>query len=126
MLNAKYLYVPGDSASALITSGNVTGVESNSSNTPEQYYLGNNYPNPFNPSTTIEFGLPEQSQVTLSVFNILGQKVLEMRDRSLAAGVHSTTFNASQLGSGVYFYSIHATGNSGRTFVEFKKMTLLR
>jgi len=126
MLNAKYLYVPGDSASALITSGNVTGVESNSANTPEQYYLSNNYPNPFNPSTTIEFGLPEQSHVTLSVFNILGQTVFEMRDRSLAAGVHSTTFDASQLGSGVYIYSIHATGTSGRTFVEFKKMTLLR
>jgi len=126
MLNAKYLYVPGDSASALITSKNITGVESNGQNTPEQYYLGNNYPNPFNPSTTIEFGLPEQSQVTLSVFNILGQTVFEMTDRSLAAGVHSAVFNASQLGSGVYFYSIRATGTSGRTFVDFKKMLLLR
>ena len=126
MVNATYLYVPGDSASALITSDNIVDVESNSSNTPGQYYLGNNYPNPFNPSTTIEFGLPEQSRVTLSVFNILGQKVFELRDRSLAAGEHSTIFNAAQLSSGVYFYSIHATGVSGRNFVEFKKMSLLK
>jgi len=126
MLNAKYLYVPGDSASALITSKNITDVESNGSNLPGQYYLSNNYPNPFNPSTTIEFGLPEQSKVTLSIFNILGQKVFEMSDRNLAAGVHSAIFNASQLGSGVYLYSIRATGTSGRSFVEFKKMTLLK
>ena len=81
MANAKYVYIPGDSASALITSKDITAIESNVSNVPNKYYLSNNYPNPFNPSTTIEFGLPEQSNITLSVFNILGQKVLEIKTR---------------------------------------------
>jgi hypothetical protein len=123
--NAKNLYVPGNSESFWIYPL-PTGVAPTNSTIPGQYSLSNNYPNPFNPSTTIEFGLPEQSKVTLSVFNILGQKVFEMSDGSLAAGVHSTLFDASQLSSGMYFYGIHATGKSGRNFVEFKKMLLLK
>jgi hypothetical protein len=125
MLSAKYLYVPGDSASALITSINITGVESNSPNIPEQYYLSDNYPNPFNPSTTIKFGLPEQSNVTLTIFNVLGQKVFEL-STNLFSGSHSYSFDASKLSSGVYVYSLKATGVSGKNFVQSKKMTLLK
>jgi hypothetical protein len=127
MSNAKYLYVPGDSASALITSKNVifTGVESNSTIIPKQYSLSDNYPNPFNPSTTIEFGLPEQSNVSLTVLNILGQKVLELRT-NYAAGKHSYNFDASTLSSGVYIYSVKATGVSGKNFVQSKKMMLVK
>lgn len=125
MLNAKYLYVPGDSASALITSKNITGIESNSSNIPKQYYLSDNYPNPFNPSTTIEFGLPEQSNVTLTICNILGQKVFES-SRNYFSGSYSYTFDASKLSSGVYIYSLKATGVSGKDFVQSKKMILLK
>jgi hypothetical protein len=127
MLNAKYLYVPGDSASALITSKNVivTGVESNSQNTPKQYYLSDNYPNPFNPSTIIEFGLAEQSNVTLTIFNILGQKVFEL-SKNYFSGSHSYNFDASQLSNGVYIYRVKATGVSGKNFVHSKKMMLLK
>jgi len=127
MLNAKYLYVPGDSASALITSKNVivVGVESNSQNIPGQYYLSDNYPNPFNPSTTIEFGLPEQSNVTLAIFNILGQKVFELSSKYLS-GSHSYRFDASQLSNGVYFYTLKAAGVSGKNFFQSKKMMLLK
>ncbi|MEJ2618042.1 MAG: T9SS type A sorting domain-containing protein, partial [Ignavibacteriaceae bacterium] len=101
-------------------------VESYSSNIPNKYYLSNNYPNPFNPSTTIRFGLPEQSEVTLSIYNILGQKVLEVREKSLAAGEHLYNFDASRLSSGVYIYSIHAVGANGKNFVSSKKMMLLK
>jgi hypothetical protein len=127
MLNAKYRYVPGDSASALITSKNVivNGVESNSQNTPKQYYLSDNYPNPFNPSTTIEFGLPEQSNVTLTIFNILGQKVFEL-SKNYFSGSHSYSFDASQLSNGVYIYRLKAAGISGKNFVQSKKMMLLK
>ncbi len=126
MSNATYVYIPGDSTSAFITSDNVTGVEDYSSNVPNQYYLSNNYPNPFNPSTTIRFGLPEQSEVTLSVFNILGQKVLEVTEKSLAAGEHLYKFDASRLSSGVYIYTLHAAGVNGKDFVSTKKMMLLK
>jgi hypothetical protein len=126
MANAIYVYTPGDSMSAFITSDDITGVESYSSNIPNKYYLSNNYPNPFNPSTTIRFGLPEQSEVTLSIYNILGQKVLEVREKSLAAGEHLYNFDASRLSSGVYIYSIHAVGANGKNFVSSKKMMLLK
>lgn len=126
MTNATYVYIPGDSLSAFITSKDITGIESYSSNVPNQYYLSNNYPNPFNPSTTIRFGLPIQSEVTLSIFNILGQKVLEITEKGLAAGIHSYNFDASQLSSGIYIYSIHAVGVDGKNFVSSKKMMLLK
>jgi Secretion system C-terminal sorting domain len=124
--NATSLYVPHDTLSALIQSGDITGIKTYSSNVPNQYYLSNNYPNPFNPSTTIRFGLPEQSDVTLTIFNILGQKVFEETAKSLAAGEHLLNFNASRLSSGIYIYSINATSASGKNFVESKKMMLLK
>ena len=125
MTNATYVYVPGDSLSAFITT-DMVDVKYESPNVPAKYYLSNNYPNPFNPSTTIRFGLPEQSEVTLSVFNILGQKVLEVTEKGLAAGEHSFNFNASRLSSGVYVYSIHAVGVNGKNFTASKKMMLLK
>jgi len=123
---ATALYIPGDSLSERITLEDLTAVETYSKDVPNQYYLSSNYPNPFNPSTTIRFGLPEQSKVTLSVFNILGQKVFEMTEKSLAAGVHSYNFNANALSSGIYVYTIHATGTNGKNFDQSKKMMLLK
>lgn len=125
MVNATWVYTPGDSASAIVTP-DMVAVEYESSDAPASYYLGNNYPNPFNPSTTVKFGLPEQSEVTFTIFNILGQKVFEETAKNLAAGVHSFKFDASQLSSGIYIYSMHATGASGRNFVSSKKMMLLK
>ena len=121
---AKYVYVPGDSASFWIANFSYTGVASNS--TVKQFSLSDNYPNPFNPSTTIKFELPEQSKVTLRVFNVLGQVVFETKDEIIAAGDHSTIFNASKLSSGFYIYSMNATGVSGKNFVQSKKMMLLK
>jgi hypothetical protein len=88
---------------------------------PETYTLSQNYPNPFNPSTQIEFSLPKQSQVTLKVFNLLGQEVAMLVNGVLTAGSHRATFNASNLSSGVYFYTLNA-GN----FVSTHKMLLLK
>lgn len=122
---AKWLYVPGDSASAIFTPTMVS-VKQNNSVIPEEYFLSNNYPNPFNPSTTIKFGLPQQSNVTLSVFNILGQKVYEITAKQLASGEHSFDFNAAKLSSGIYIYRIHAVGNNGKDFVASKRMMLLK
>ena len=90
-------------------------------NLPTEYSLSQNYPNPFNPSTQIKFALPEQTRVNLTVFNVLGQKVVTLVDQDMDAGEHTVTFDADQYGSGVYFYRL-ATDN----FRETKKMVLLK
>lgn len=123
---ATALYIPGDSLSERITMDDLVSVESNIYDVPNKYYLENNYPNPFNPSTSIKFGLPQQSKVTLSVYNVIGQKVFELTENELASGTHSFNFDASNLSSGVYVYTISATGFNGQNFVDSKKMMLLK
>ena len=71
------------------------------------------YPNPFNPSTQINFDLPEGAFVLLNVFDVLGRKVGELANGNYAAGYHSTTWNASNISSGVYFARFTATDVSG-------------
>ncbi|WKZ70931.1 MAG: lamin tail domain-containing protein [Melioribacteraceae bacterium] len=88
---------------------------------PLTYGLEQNYPNPFNPSTTIKFSIPEQGLVTLKVYNLLGEEVITLINNQLEAAYHEVKFDASQLGSGVYFYRI----TSG-DFVSTKKMLLIK
>jgi len=92
---------------------------------PEKYSLEQNYPNPFNPSTTITFALPKAGMTTLTIYNIIGQKVAVLVSDYLQAGVHTVTFNASSVNgsvtSGLYLYKLQ----SGE-FVSIKKMLLLK
>lgn len=88
---------------------------------PTVYDLGQNYPNPFNPSTTIRFSLPEAGLVTLKVFNLLGQEVATLVNSEEAAGVYETTFDASLVSNGVYFYTLKT-----KNFTSTKKMVLLK
>jgi predicted acyl esterase len=88
---------------------------------PEDYVLLQNYPNPFNPSTTIEFSLPRASNVTLKVFNVLGEVVATLVNEELNVGTYTTQWNATSATSGVYFYRLQA-----RDFVETKKLLLLK
>ncbi|MDH4069883.1 MAG: T9SS type A sorting domain-containing protein [Ignavibacteria bacterium] len=83
--------------------------------------LEQNSPNPFNPSTRIAFTLPEQSVVTLEVFNMLGQRVAVLADGVRGAGTHNVTFNASNLASGIYIYRLQTPG-----FVTTKKLMLMK
>ena len=85
-----------------------TGVATNRSTPPEGYFLSQNYPNPFNPSTTIEYQIPRQSFVTLKVFDVLGREVATLANEKKDAGDYLLRFDASGLGSGVYFYRLHA------------------
>jgi hypothetical protein len=102
-------------------------VGAKSPSAPLEFSLHQNYPNPFNPSTTIEFNVPTQSAVTLKVFNIFGEEVATLaRNRSFSAGEHSVIFNASNLGSGIYFYHINARSNEGKYFQQIRKMVLLK
>jgi hypothetical protein len=88
---------------------------------PENISLKQNCPNPFNPSTTIEFNLPNTSIVTLKVFNILGEVVTTLVADRLAAGNHKYTWDTTGLAGGIYFYRLE----SG-SFTETKKMILLK
>ncbi|MGF1669194.1 MAG: T9SS type A sorting domain-containing protein, partial [Balneolaceae bacterium] len=95
--------------------------------TPVQFELKQNFPNPFNPSTNIQFSLPEPGNVTLQVFDINGRRIATLlNDELRSSGQHSLSFDASRFASGVYFYRINATTNSGRTFTEAKQMTLIK
>jgi len=89
--------------------------------TPNEFSLMQNYPNPFNPSTTIRYGLPQRSQVTLSVFNTLGESVSTLVNGDMDAGYHEVQFDGSKLASGVYLYRIQAG-----SYVETKKLLLVR
>lgn len=93
---------------------------------PKDYALYQNFPNPFNPSTTVQFDLKQPSTVTLEVFNMLGQNVLRENRGLMSAGRYDETFNLNQNASGVYFYRISALGNDGERFVSLKKMMLVK
>ena len=92
---------------------------------PKNYMLMQNYPNPFNPATTIGFSIPEASDVTIEVYNIVGELVTNLVNKNLDAGYHSFNFNASSLPSGTYVYRLKASGQNG-TFVDTKKMLLMK
>ena len=93
---------------------------------PTEFSLEQNYPNPFNPSTSIQFSLPVDAQVTIGVYNLVGEKVAEVSNGNFAAGSHRVNFDAASMTSGIYFYQIDAIAIDGKTFSSVKKMTLLR
>ncbi len=88
---------------------------------PTVYALDQNYPNPFNPTTTIKFAVPKAGDVSLVVFDVLGRKVAELVNGTFNAGYYQVEFNASNLASGIYFYSIEAG-----EFANVKKLMLLK
>jgi hypothetical protein len=86
----------------------VTSVTENDRNIPSSFFVDQNFPNPFNPSTVIRFGLPSASHVTVKVFNMLGQEMATLFDGQKDAGTHEIRFDAGRLSSGVYLYRIQA------------------
>lgn len=93
---------------------------------PEAFALSQNYPNPFNPATTINYDIPERSDVRLEVFNMLGQRVALLADGQVQPGSHAAIFDASNLSSGTYLARITASGNSGEQFVQTMTMQLVK
>ena len=96
-------------------------VEDDRSVMPTGFALLQNYPNPFNPSTTIAFSLPRATYVTLKIFNTLGQEAATVLSQELAAGTYETKWEATGIGSGMYFYRLQTA-----TFSETKKLILLK
>jgi len=88
---------------------------------PLSFELVQNYPNPFNPNTTIEFTIPQASNVSLKIYNLLGQEVRTLVNGIKDAGTHKINFDAKELNSGMYIYKIEAG-----SFTQVRKMTLLK
>lgn len=108
--------------SVIFEKGNLTTSKTNTPGIPSSVSLSQNYPNPFNPTTNIEFNLNINENVTLAVYNILGQKVATLiNNQMLDAGSHTVRFDASKLSSGLYLYQLNVKGKS-----LTKKMTLLK
>lgn len=121
-----------------INSTYVTGIkQNNNGEIPKDFSLSQNFPNPFNPETRIEYELPQNSFVTIKIFDILGNEIITLVNGEKSAGRYAIVFNslannASTLGnrllsSGIYFYQLNAVSNDGtNNFSQIKKMVLLK
>jgi hypothetical protein len=107
--------------SAIEWINNTSSVEETNTEVVTGYHLGENYPNPFNPSTKIKYQIPERTYVTLKVYDVLGNIVATLVSAETSAGSYEIDFNGTALPSGVYFYRLQ-TGS----FVETKKMLLMK
>ena len=97
--------------------------------TPQRFMLNQNFPNPFNPITTIRFGLPEASAVSLKIFDILGREVETLINKELSAGYYDYQWNGARQASGIYIYQLTATssnGNNPQHDIQMKKLVLLK
>jgi len=99
----------------------VTGVQPVTGVIPEKFSLTQNFPNPFNPVTTINFSIPAESNVKLTVYDMIGKEVITLVNEKLNAGSYNAEFNGSEFASGTYFYKLEASG-----FSEIKKMVLIK
>lgn len=126
VVNNGYELVPRDSAD--IKEITIVGVSDPLAGIPDHFELYNNFPNPFNPSTTIRFGLPEASSVSLKIYDAIGREVASLVNENLAAGFHNIQWNARTMASGVYYYRItaNATGGTRQSFTNVKKLLLVK
>ena len=99
----------------------IVGVEEESDAVPQNFTLYQNHPNPFNPVTTIRYSLPQSGDVSLIIYNLLGEEIVRLIDGEQSAGYHTVTWDASKMASGVYLYRLQAGD-----FVRTRKMVLLK
>ena len=110
-----------DSEELIVTVIEATSAVGTTSDLPETFHLSQNYPNPFNPTTTISYSLPKASHVNLTMYSMTGQSIQILIDEVKNAGYHTVQWDASVLGSGIYFYRIQAGD-----FTMVKKCTLMK
>jgi len=112
--------------------GTVTGIEDQTWEVPEEFALAQNFPNPFNPSTTIRYNVPKNAFVTLRVYDLLGQEVVTLRDEMQNVGSYEVVWNGHNavgqtVASGVYFYRLEARpASGGEPFNSINKMLMLK
>lgn len=132
--NINYLYkvycinsVASSDSSNEVSIKPVTAVSGSNSILPQEYSLSQNFPNPFNPKTTIKYALPFESEVKLAVYNLLGEVVKELVSGVQNPGFHEVDFDASSISSGVYLYRISARSlHNSKEFREVKKLILMK
>jgi hypothetical protein len=98
-----------------------TGIGQPTGEVPQTYSLSQNYPNPFNPVTNIQFSIPKNGNVTLKIYDMVGNLVATYLDENLKAGIYNAQIDGSNWSSGVYFYTL-----STSDFTQTKKMTLVK
>ncbi|RPI18247.1 MAG: T9SS C-terminal target domain-containing protein [Ignavibacteriae bacterium] len=106
--------------------GQVIGVKDPSIKTPSVFSLNQNYPNPFNPVTNIVYNIPSASEVTLKIYNLLGQEVKTIVNGIQNAGKYNVQFNGANLASGMYMYVLEANSLEGQKYREVRKMVLIK
>jgi len=109
----------------------LTSAKEISNNVPDKFALEQNYPNPFNPETVIRFALPTESHVSLSIYNLLGEKVAELLNEFRNSGTYEVKWNGlnsagKQMSSGIYFYELRGIDETGIEKSEIKKMVMMR
>lgn len=108
--------IPSPQASVILTT-----VTEKTSELPTEFALGRNYPNPFNPTTSINFAVPKHSMVHIKIIDVLGKEVMTLVEKEFEPGLHKVSLNAAGLTSGVYFYRMEADG-----FSQSRKLTIVR
>jgi len=103
------------------------GIAGNNQNLPKEYALNQNFPNPFNPTTSIRYEIPKNAEVTIKVYDLLGKEVFSLNEYK-QAGSYEVKFDGSNLASGMYFYSLEVrqAGSSTNGYKDVKKMVLLK
>ncbi len=123
--NLGYFHTLSKLAASVISHLAFYGIDNPTSNKEEpiiyEYSLNQNYPNPFNPSTTINFSIPQQTNVSLKVYDVLGKEVAELVNEEMSSGSFKVDFDASNLSSGIYFYTLRTN-----EFFKTKKMLVLK
>lgn len=92
---------------------------------PNEYSLKQNYPNPFNPITNISYELPYNANVTLKIYDIIGQEIATLVNKEQSAGIHNILWNANNFASGTYFYVLNTKNELGKHSIK-KKMTIVK
>ncbi|HCV42787.1 MAG TPA: hypothetical protein DGH68_04845 [Bacteroidetes bacterium] len=111
----------GTSGVVTFTAPEITTGVGNQPSSPEEFRLDQNYPNPFNPTTQIAFQLPSDANVSVKVYDLIGNEVTTLVNGRMKSGTHELTFNASGLPSGIYFYQVITP-----TFTQTRKMVLAK
>jgi hypothetical protein len=110
------------------TTPDASDIEQNAEIMPIDFFLAQNFPNPFNPSTKIRYDIPKTSLTSLKVYDVLGNEIITLVNEEKPAGNYEVEFDAPGLPSGVYFYRLQAVpiGRQAGSFVETKKMVLMK
>ncbi len=120
-INASTGWISGKATVVYTTNGGLVSVSQISTSIPSEFSLKQNYPNPFNPATKISFDIKNSTFASLKIFDMTGKEIKTLVNENIAAGSYEVNFNASELNSGVYFYTLKTN-----EFTETKKMMLVK